>query len=490
MPLINLKSNLSWYGRPPGEPQSSNRVTQAARDAARITKYLTRADGLLFVATQTGLQVTNPNTENARGIADAKSPTKLFNPLSIAGSVSGQVTGVRLARHFSTDPNAPTKYEGILNSRQGLEATTNNRLVRLRTELIGTTNLDPTIYTLTAATGPGGLRTVFTRTTNTTNAVNKFLFELPYQNTRDQTGTYSTALVDDGLSSTKTKFNNIQKYSQQTWKAYYTNTLSLNTDALRAATNSTVNITTENYQANKNITAVDETSVVKNQINDPEFETRILKAPIGTPERYRTLTYGTIKQRRQNRSTSAPAIDYIDGVQWLSKAPTELKQIADGRLISLSIGSISFKAYIQSLTDSIDAQWDGKRDQGRADNIFFYGGFERNVSLSFIVAVETKAEATTEWEKLAALGRLCYPKYSSNGYYSSPVRVTVGAIHKNTPMLLTNVSYDWDTETPWSLITTYDENYQGNDKPLYTSVSCDFIYLGTPKQTQSSVYFG
>jgi hypothetical protein len=498
MPLVNLRSDLSWYNRPPNGVQSTNRVVAAGQDVLRISKFLARPEGLVFVAKQVGLQVTNPNTENAAGRADAKSPFKLFNPASIIGSVSGQVTGVRLARHFTVDPTQPAKYENIINSRQGSQKTANNRLVLLRRELMTPTKLDPTILTLTAATGPGGLRTVITRAENTlpfntdgTVKNNVYSYNRPYITTKDFNGSRLSSTIDFDVTSLKSRFSELDARTQQNWNNYYNNVLSLNTDALRDNANNIANLTITAYQTNKVITTVDdESSSVKKQIESVDFESRVLKAPIGDAVRYNTLTYGNIKARRNSRTNSKVDIDFLTGDAWTQKAQQEVKQVEDANLVQLILGGINFKAYITSLTDSIDAQWDGKRDQGRADNIFFYTGFDRNVSVSFTVAIEKQSEVDTEWEKLAQLGRFCLPKYGSNGYYSTPIKVTIGNIHKSTPMLLTNVSFDWDTETPWSLVTTYDANRNGNNKPLYTNVTCDLIYLGTPKQTQSSVYFG
>lgn len=439
MPLVDLKSDLTFYGRPPGIGVGKSLALEAIDESVRAAKSVapTTLQGTLQIVKQTALQAMNPNVESTLGIASPVAATKLFNPLSIASSTLGQLTGERHTRHLGG-----TTYEDIVVRGRGFpgspDSVTNNRLIRLRNELlpdyefgITTYNQGP-IRTLSAAGGPKGAITNIRRYENTTQA--------PREHTV------------------------------------------LRTDASKYGD--------EDYNAAKLGIQAD-TSPLEDTIDNVRVETDDRFANIET---YKALTYGQITSRRSNRTQTSPNINWKTGEQWASIASEETNQVIEGKLITFKIGDISFKAYIEDISDNIQANWEGSKDQGRADERYLYTGYDRTVSVAFVIAVETKAEATTQWEKIESLAQLAYPSYNTNGYYNTPVKVTIGDIYKNTPMLLNSVSYDWDNETPWSLKSTYDKDYNGPDenadRPMITRVSVDFTYLGTSKQTKTNAKFG
>jgi len=168
----------------------------------------------------------------------------------------------------------------------------------------------------------------------------------------------------------------------------------------------------------------------------------------------------------------------------------------------LKIGSTSFRAYINSLSDGVEANWSGEQDQGRADQRYMYTGYQRDISLGFMVAVEKSSEINFLWNKLSKLARKAYPTYNTSvGYYANRTSLTLGGLYKEMPVILTSISFDWDTETPWALpaeTTEYPYNTRstagtvtkiGNSKPLYTNVQCEFIYIGTGLTDSSTPFF-
>ena len=153
----------------------------------------------------------------------------------------------------------------------------------------------------------------------------------------------------------------------------------------------------------------------------------------------------------------------------------------DKSLIKFRIAGINFKAYIGSINDSFAGTWDGQQDQGRADLRYLYTSFERNVNIDFIVPIESKDDYGTVWGNLQKLAQKTFPEYGTEGFHGNSVKVTIGDLYKNKDMIITDLSYDWDNETPWEIT-------DGEQSPMYTNVSISFTVLGTKPTNTSDVY--
>ena len=144
---------------------------------------------------------------------------------------------------------------------------------------------------------------------------------------------------------------------------------------------------------------------------------------------------------------------------------------------------IIFRAYIGNLSDNFMPQWDENQDQGRADAKIMLNGWSRNISVDFMVAIQSKAELANCWQKLDELARLTYPVYvAGRSFTGTYVKVTIGDLYKGQAMYVTDLSYDWDNETPWEL-----EN--GTQVPYYTSVSMTLGWIGTQRPEYTNKAF-
>lgn len=234
----------------------------------------------------------------------------------------------------------------------------------------------------------------------------------------------------------------------------------------------------------------------------------------GTITAYKRLSYANIQRIATNRKPgSTTTIDFRTGQDWAGATlegkygyksygfgtrtdqpdpinnddtnATDLINFSftpsDGGAATTS-GAIKFRAYIISLSDSFNPSWDEQQDQGRADPKIRYQSFSREISVSFKVVVHSKAELNTVYTKLGNLAKLTYPVYSG-GFGGKYVRVTIGDLYKQAPMYVTNVSYSWDSETPWEIES-------GNQLPLYTDVDISLGWIGEkrPNYNDAKIY--
>jgi len=153
----------------------------------------------------------------------------------------------------------------------------------------------------------------------------------------------------------------------------------------------------------------------------------------------------------------------------------------ENSLINFNFGGIKFKAHLGTLGEAFAPGWDGQQDQGRADPRYLYTSFERTLSLDFIVAAFNAAEQDENWVRLQKLARLTYPKYGGSGFYGQDINVTIGDMFQSKKMIITDLGYDWDNETPWEIES-------GKQAPMYTAVNMSLTVLGDKPQHTSTVY--
>ena len=95
-------------------------VSRAADDLGRIGKFLASGKGLLFLTKQVGLQLMNPNVQDATGRVPAnpfRSVTKQFTPLKLLANVLGGGLGLRTLRHGIVPFDAIDGYEAIVKDQ-------------------------------------------------------------------------------------------------------------------------------------------------------------------------------------------------------------------------------------------------------------------------------------------------------------------------------------------------------------------------------------
>ena len=144
---------------------------------------------------------------------------------------------------------------------------------------------------------------------------------------------------------------------------------------------------------------------------------------------------------------------------------------------------IIFRAYINTLNDSFQPSWDENQDQGRADAKIMLNGWARQIGIDFTVVIHSANESANVWSKLAELARLTYPDYGgTSGFTGTYCAVTIGDLYRNQAMYVTDLSFDWDSETPWEI-------EEGKQAPLYTSVSMTLGYIGKDRPEYKSKVF-
>lgn len=160
---------------------------------------------------------------------------------------------------------------------------------------------------------------------------------------------------------------------------------------------------------------------------------------------------------------------------------------------------LHFRAYIDTISDFYNGNWNEYQYIGRGEKFFSYSGFTRELSVSFKSAVASKAELLPVYRKLNFLASTTAPTYSENNLMrGSIVRMTIGDLILDQPGFVSAVSFNWNTNFPFEVNKgeqlPHVLEVQLNFTPIHTFVPRTGLkpYIGGPKfgSFQSSVEVG
>ena len=125
-----------------------------------------------------------------------------------------------------------------------------------------------------------------------------------------------------------------------------------------------------------------------------------------------------------------------------------------------------FRAFIDNISDSYDAEWNAVNYMGRGEKLYKYGGFDRKMSLGFTVAAQSKDELNTMYDKLNFLASSLAPEYLdslTSGYMTGNIAyITLGDYINDQPGIITSLTYDIPEDSPWEInrddLTNVDES--------------------------------
>jgi hypothetical protein len=149
---------------------------------------------------------------------------------------------------------------------------------------------------------------------------------------------------------------------------------------------------------------------------------------------------------------------------------------------SLKSDFLFFRAYITDLGDSYKAEWQNYKYVGRAENFYKYGGFGRDVSLSFTIYAHSREEMAPLYKKLNRLVSVTAPTYSNQGFMMGNIlKITVGNYFNQMPGVLTSISLKPSFEAGWdinrnqdgTILKFGDQDYVGQ-LPRLIDVSMNF----------------
>ena len=104
------------------------------------------------------------------------------------------------------------------------------------------------------------------------------------------------------------------------------------------------------------------------------------------------------------------------------------------------------------MSDNFTADWQGQKYMGRGEKFYKYQGFDRQMSLSWTVAAQSKQELIPMHQKLNYLASVCAPDYSPEGYMGGNlISLTIGGWCYEQVGIMTGLNLEIPTESPWEI---------------------------------------
>jgi len=135
---------------------------------------------------------------------------------------------------------------------------------------------------------------------------------------------------------------------------------------------------------------------------------------------------------------------------------------------------LHFRAIIDGMSDSYNADWKAQKFSGRAESLYNYQGFDRSINLSWTVAAQSQEELIPMYQKLNYLASVCAPDYSSDGYMrGNLIKLTIGGYLYEQVGILQGISYTVPQESPWeiSIKDNGDQDLELQELPMIIKVS-------------------
>ena len=137
--------------------------------------------------------------------------------------------------------------------------------------------------------------------------------------------------------------------------------------------------------------------------------------------------------------------------------------------------TLQFRGTISGLTENFSPTYNEIKYSGRAEPVYVYDSFKRDISFTFKVYATSRVEMQPMWTKLERLATYTMPRYATNGYSApgnnasdSNLRLTIGNLYKDTPSILTSLSYTYSDETPWDI-------FYGTPMGIDVQVGCTIL---------------
>jgi hypothetical protein len=151
---------------------------------------------------------------------------------------------------------------------------------------------------------------------------------------------------------------------------------------------------------------------------------------------------------------------------------------------------IVFRAILTSLSDSFSPQWTDVKMIGRADPNYQYTSYARSLSVDFDIVITDRDEIKPTWRKLNALAGYCAPTYdpTSIALVGPWMRITLGDLFHQTPVVLDSLSYTYDLDHSWEINIEGDKEMF--ETPRKISVSCTFKVITDTLPQNNGRFFG
>jgi hypothetical protein len=450
----------------------------AAEDVARLTKYfvdIQNPSGILFTAKQNLLSKSGTKTEASSGIGYGNGTINegIYTPASTIGQALVGFTGTHINKQ-GIDPTGLLPGLGIVTYQDAInynqlnrsddQQINNNRLVSLTTAIVNNDGVGLSYVRGYSLNAPGddvlisydggagsnvgfGKTNIKFGTSNTKNPVKSILNISNNTSTSDSDKTLTSLFNTWDYSLLSKELLNINSETKEDFRTSLTTSPSSDTFLTSTPGYSTNNIEVKFGLGSpgsrlRNRSNPEKGSILPgNTISEPLD--KITSYPIYKSEFADGSRYGDVDDLNDIIPFSIAILNNDDQNKTLTANPLSYKKY------------MHFRAFIDSFSDSYDADWKSINYMGRAEKLYKYSGFDRKISMAFTIVAQSKDEINVMYDKLNFLASSLAPEYLDSlttGYMAGNLAyITLGDYINDQPGIITGLSFDIPEESPWEI---------------------------------------
>lgn len=528
-----------------------NTTLASVRDTARVGNFLKSPKGLVWIAKQVGLQLSNPRLEQPQEFkALSDSNTRLYNlGINTLAQVPINALGGHIIRHgilpvggvgnLDNDSRSNIKgynYESIVltNDKNG-----NNRLVGYLDKFKNSTPGDTTPILLQDYNGgPSsvygiGKTQIFSTSLKTDNP---YRSSLSYNGISDYFDTYASITsagfigfqqqqTIDLIGQSLRNFSRANNLLTDLTNPFTGESLTTDDDrAIAAQLNSNASKLIED--ASRIQKEVDEANakIADNDFsvyNNPRYRTQNIQSRIGVS----TSKYGPNNVKQNYKVDSINVINVTNSSTFYGNSltpnndpdlPSDLlnkgdKEVAGyfGRDIikfrieflnndlpvdnnGLNTDVLAFRAYLNEFNDGMNARWNSYRYMGRGEDFYVYDGFTRDISVGFTIHAHSPEEMKPIYSKLNYLMSSFAPDYANNKMRGNIGYLTVGDYIYRQPGIFSDIKLSGMLDSNWEIAldknNPIDKTQYEVPKHITVSLSFKPIHTFLPRRVQKGKY--
>lgn len=157
---------------------------------------------------------------------------------------------------------------------------------------------------------------------------------------------------------------------------------------------------------------------------------------------------------------------------------------------------IPFRATVKGISEGGNAYWDELRFIGRADQIYSYNGFNRTLTFSFNIVINSITELLPTWKKInylkSAIKPSNYTKKDNkpfNRFIVPPMfMITIGDLYRFQPIVINSVDVNIPDDASWETLNEINtENGWSYLNGIITNSSIGKNYAQLPREVEISV---
>lgn len=155
---------------------------------------------------------------------------------------------------------------------------------------------------------------------------------------------------------------------------------------------------------------------------------------------------------------------YINGEKRSTRDLIKFRfEAVDNDSADLKTVKIVFRAFIDQFGDNFNADWSAHKFVGRAENFYTYNGFNRQISLSYKIAAQSRAEMKPLYQKLNYLMSNTAPDYQQNGFMRGPfMLLTIGNWLYRQPVIINFLNTNIKDTYSWEIAMNRPEDEEDN----------------------------